>query len=488
MWRFPHCRCLTVIFSHASHDSLTQFEDPVGRAAGLAPDAPAIIHPEGALSYNDLDRFVDGTASAVAARTDASRAGLVPARTWESVVLVLALLRAHRTACLISSRWPRAAVERAVRLVGAAALVTGPDTAGSLVRKGRAGVHNPLAADMPATIVYTTGSTGEPKAALHSMGNLLYSAHGANKAVRLHPGDRWLLTLPLYHVGGLGVVFRCVASGAAVVVARRGSTIGALLRGHRCTHVSLVATQLLRLLREDDRPAPDSLKAMIVGGSGIPQSLLQEAYARGYPVCTTYGLTEMTSQVATLAPGAQPDRLCTAGKVLPYRSVRIGPRGEIQVKGRVLFMGYVTKKGLHRSVDAEGWFTTGDLGCMDADGYLHVRGRTDNMFVSGGENIVPEEIEQALCAISGVERAIVVPVPDETFAARPVAFVAGRNDWPALACALEKRLPRFKIPAFCAWPAAVPYQGIKVSRAALKKLALSKAVPQCSSPKRDYRA
>ncbi len=449
--------------------------DLVALAARRFPHATAILFPGGALSYRDLERYVIGTARALEACAGGPRVGLVPYGTWKSIVLLLALLRARRVACLLSPRWPRSAMERAARQVSAYPLVACTEAIDGLVQKDREGVSvgATYALDAPATIVYTTGAAGEPKAALHSVGNHLHSAQGANAVVPLRPGDRWLLSLPLYHVGGLGIVARCLVAGATIVVPPASEAVGMQIRAYRCTHASLVATQLLRLLREDDRAAPPSLKAVVVGGSSVPQNVLQEAHCRDYPVCTTYGLTEMTSQVATLFPGASPTLLATAGKVLPHRELRIAPDGEIHVRGPVLFQGYVNGGGVHRPLVQDGWFATGDLGYLDADGFLYVEGRKDNLFISGGENIAPEAIERALCAIGGVERAVVVPVPDETFGARPVAFVAGNNRWAHLARELEKTLPRFMIPAFRAWPAFTPHRGMKEDRVALQELAQS---------------
>ena len=449
--------------------------DPVASAARRFPHRVAILFPGGALSYRDLERYVRGTARAIEASAGGPRVGLVPGRTWKSIVLLLALLRARRVTCLLSARWPSSAVERAAQQVSASPLIACTEAIDGLVQQDRGGkpVEATLALDAPATIVYTTGATGEPKAALHSFGNHLHSARGANAVIPLRPKDRWLLSLPMYHVGGLGIVVRCLIAGATIVVPPPEESAGIQLRTFRCTHASLVATQLLRLLREDERAAPPSLKAVVVGGSSVPQNVVQEAHGRDYPVCTTYGLTEMTSQVTTLFPGASPTLLATAGAVLPHREVRIAPDGEIHVRGPVLFQGYVNEDGVHRPLDQDGWFATGDLGYFDADGFLYVEGRKDNMFISGGENIAPEAIERALCAIGGVERAVVVPVPDEIFGARPVAFVAGNSRWAHLARELEKTLPQFMVPAFRAWPALTPHRGMKEDRAALQKLAQS---------------
>ena len=238
----------------------------------------------------------------------------------------------------------------------------------------------------------------------------------------------------------------------------------------------MVATQLYRLIQEDGSKN-ETLKALLLGGSAIPASLLEAAHARGLPVHTSYGLTEMASQVTTTPPGASPAALQTSGLVLPHRQLRIAPDGEIWVRGETLFQGYVEERAVPTSVDASGWFHTGDTGALDEEGYLHVQGRKDNLFISGGENIQPEEIEHALTHLEGVARAVVVPVPDPEFGFRPVAFVQTRAGWQKslsdLGSCLEQSLPRFKIPvAFLPWPEERDRAAMKVDRHVLKTLAL----------------
>jgi O-succinylbenzoic acid--CoA ligase len=193
------------------------------------------------------------------------------------------------------------------------------------------------------------------------------------------------------------------------------------------------------------------------------------ALARGVPVHTSYGLTEMASQVTATPAGASREKLRTAGRVLPHREACVSGEGEILVKGETLFAGYLREDGPDLPLDDGGWFRTGDLGEMDADGYLRVLGRRDNLFVSGGENVRPEEIEEALLRIPGVEEAVVVPVPDAEFGHRPVAFVRLSGAAGDIAGALGPVLPRFKIPkTFHDWEGAA---GMKPDRAALKERA-----------------
>jgi len=417
-----------------------------------------------------------------------SRVALHLPKDERYVALVLALIRAGHVACPVSDRLPPRGVARLLERAACSALISEDQ---ELLRTAGAGLRRPapealleevsqdlsdrsesidIPQERPTTIIFTSGSTGAPKAALHTFGNHYHSALGSNINIALRPGDRWLHSLPLHHVGGLSILFRCLLAKATVALPEPGDPLGKAIAGLGATHVSLVSTQLSRLLREN--AALGGLEAVLMGGGPVPPSLVDEALARGLPLHTSYGLTEMASQVTTTPPGARPEQLRTAGRVLPKREVSISERGEILVRGETLFAGYVEGEELDRPLDPEGWFHTGDLGELDEYGYLRVGGRMDNLFISGGENIQPEEIEEALCRLEGVDEAVVVPVPDEEFGARPVAFVRMNDGDPRdLARELEPVLPRYKIPiSFHPWPEEAR-RGIKADRVALSELA-----------------
>ena len=466
---------------------------PLRSAALASPGAPAIVGPGGAITYAELDRRVT-SAEAEIRGLDldyGARVALYLPKSADYIALLLALIRAGHVACPLSTRLPRAGV---APLLGKAACRAMISDSGDLdladvralrpetLLESHMGKESPplsdpprLALDRPATVVFTSGSTGEPKAALHAFGNHYLSAEGSNANIPLAPEDRWLHSLPLYHVGGLSIVFRCLLAGAAVALPEPDATLGEAIAKTGATHVSLVSTQLLRLLREERFDA-SSLKAILLGGGPMPATLLGEAVSRALPVYASYGLTEMASQVTATRRGATREELQTAGRPLPYREVGISGDGEILVRGETLFAGYLDGDRLDLPLDEDGWFHTKDLGEFDENGNIRVRGRKDNLFISGGENVQPEEIEEALIRLEGIEEAVVVPVSDEEFGRRPVAFVRtdGRDVEPEdLARELELRLPRYKIPlSFYDWPEDVPQGRVKVDRAFFREHAL----------------
>lgn len=465
---------------------------PLYEASLISRHEPAIVSGDQVMLYHELDEF------ATRAAMNLEEAGVAPGERialflpngWQYAALIFGLLRRRAVACPINTRLPREAVLDQLRRIGCSRIIAkvsvpgDPGLAGFdvldpddllIYREGVGGDHDwHLALEDPATIVFTSGSSGQPKAALLGYGNHYYSARGANANIRLGSRDCWLLSLPLYHVGGLGVLFRCVLAGATMAIPEGDESIERAQERYGVTHLSVVATQLHRLLHSADVPATfSSLKAILLGGSAVSPALLAESQRRHWPVYMSYGLTETASQVCTMSPASPPAKRMTSGLPLRHREVRINAGGEIEVRGPILFQGYVEGAQVERPFDAGGWFATGDLGSLDAEGYLTVQGRKDNMFVSGGENIQPEEIERLLTSMREVEEAVVVSVPHEEFGERPVAFVRWAGDAvpdDIVGERLARVLPAFKIPdAFLAWPAQSP--GMKSSRAALQALA-----------------
>ncbi len=217
------------------------------------------------------------------------------------------------------------------------------------------------------------------------------------------------------------------------------------------------------------------LKAILLGGGAIPERLIEQCIALKLPIHVSYGSTEMSSQITTTAVDEAPEKLFTAGKLLPYRELKIATNGEILVRGETLFAGYVQGERLRLPLGENGWFGTGDIGELTEDGYLIVQGRKDHMFISGGENIHPEEIERELLKYPGIEEAVVVPVPDVEFGSRPVAFIRWQKapgaDIAPLTAHLRQNLSGLKIPIrFFNWREEKG-ERIKPDRRALRQLA-----------------
>ena len=461
-------------------------------------DQPLIVTADCRLSYHQIQRYVSETIHRLKKQgiEEGERMAILAQNNMAYVILLLAFWRMGVVAVPMSTRWPRKQILQNLRAIEATGIITPKESAPFQTLPEMRHVfmedliqfqYHPSYEwnreshkqwqDRDATIIFTSGSSGKPKAVLHTLGNHIFSALGSNRNIPVEQADRWILSLPLYHVGGLAIIFRVILGGGALVIPVPGSSLEENIRELQVTHVSMVSTQLYRLLRDfGNETNLSGLKVVLIGGGAIPDHLMREGIKRGLPVFKSYGSTEMASQVTTTHPNDAPEKLFTSGRVLDYRDMQIAEDGEILLKGETLFRGYVEEGAVVKAIDEMGWFHSGDIGCLDEYGHLHVTGRKDNMFISGGENIQPEEIEENLTRIEGVEEAIVVPVKDEEFGFRPAAFLKMAHDYQLqhkrIKEFLEDKLPRFKIPAhFFLWPKEWDQSPLKPDRKALKEIA-----------------
>lgn len=315
--------------------------------------------------------------------------------------------------------------------------------------------------------IFTSGSSGTPKAVLHRVANHLASARGSASFTPVDQNSGWLLSLPLFHIGGYAIPFRIFLAGGRVILDDAPQSLAERLEQQVISHLSLVPTQLWRLLQAGFTPQRTQLRELLLGGAAIPAPLVARMVALGLTPKVSYGLSEMASQVCTGIPTAPG----VVGKPLPGREVRVVD-GEIQLRGDTLFCGYLSNGKVAPALNDEGWFATRDRGHFNADGALVVEGRLDNGFISGGENIQPEAIEQRLVDHPSIAQSLVVPVPHSEWGERPVAFI----DWhgeavseQALNSWVREALPGFMVPdAWLVWPPGV---GFKPSRKQFAELA-----------------
>ncbi|ELU09806.1 hypothetical protein CAPTEDRAFT_114256, partial [Capitella teleta] len=318
-------------------------------------------------------------------------------------------------------------------------------------------------------LIATSGTTGIPKAVAHSYKNHYFSALGSMHTLPLSYGDTWLLSLPLFHVGGLAIVMRCLLAGATMTLLdnkpERKLNLDEVLVRHRLTHLSLVNTQLFRLIQSGLSLYDVGVRYILLGGGVASPRLLEKVKAQGVSVLTTYGMTEMASQICTGEP-LFTDSGVTSGAVLPWREVRLSD-GEILVRGETLAKGYYESGAITSLSDSRGWFHTGDKGLW-FNGQIQICGRMDNMLISGGENIHPEEIEQALLTLPEIVQAVVVSMADPEFGMRPVAYVQtvdGTLNEPFTKERLAGKIAKFKVPVHVRlFPEQIAESGIKINR------------------------
>ena len=274
----------------------------------------------------------------------------------------------------------------------------------------------------------------------------------------------WLLSLPLYHVSGQGIVWRWLYAGATLVLPKEDfyQSIGEV------SHVSLVPTQLQRWFDYlVEHPQSIHTQAALLGGTQIPVKLTQALNELGIRSYSGYGMTEM----ASTAFAKQSDGKIGVGQPLLGREFKL-VNEEVWLKGAGLAMGYWRNGCVDPLTNVEGWFQTKDKGQW-LDDELVIQGRLDNMFISGGENIQPEEIEKVIAQSDLVKQVFVLPKHDEEFGHRPVAIVEFHTSFnesavESLNVFLQGRLERFKQPvAYYELPKDLIQGAIKISRKAL---------------------
>ena len=274
--------------------------------------------------------------------------------------------------------------------------------------------------------------------------------------------DKWLCTVPIFHISGYSILMRSQIYGMPVILhsSFEGKKVVEDIRHYQITIMSVVSTMLRRVLDElGSGKLPDSFRCMLLGGGPAPLPLLEACLDKEIPVFQTYGMTETSSQFATLSPEYSIERLGSAGKALFPNQIRIvdgngqdvplGTEGEILVKGPNVTIGYLNRPDVTADKIQDKWLHTGDIGYLDSDGFLYVLDRRSDLIISGGENIYPAEIEGVLLSYPGVADAGVIGAADEKWEQVPVAFIV-KNDpgvsEEALLALCEEKLAKYKLP------------------------------------------
>ncbi len=344
-------------------------------------------------------------------------------------------------------------------------------------------------AQAPALLVYTSGTTGRPKGAVHTQSHLLANMAMAAQVQGLQPADRVLTVLPLFHVGGLCIqTLPALYAGASVLLLARFDPTDTLtaLAHDRPTLTLQVPATLKALTEHPLWPGTplESLRAVWAGSSTLPTPLIEAFHARGVPVCNVYGATETGPFSIALPASHARQRVGSCGWPTPGTEIRlqavntpaapvgVGEIGEVLVRGPNVVQHYWPGQP---ACDAEGWFHSGDLARCDADGSYTVVGRAKDMIISGGENIYPAEIEQLLADVPGVAEVAVVGLPDPRWGETVVAVLVRRPDAAGRALdptqlheTLQGRLARYKQPRRYVFRGELPKTALgKVQKQAL---------------------
>jgi long-chain acyl-CoA synthetase len=462
------------------------------------------------VSFADLDRMAMAVARALLARgfRRGERIAILSANRSEYLAAYCGIMRAGLVAVPVNYRFPAATIAFILRDCGARLVFCDPARRGQcppelpVVTFGADGGEGfpafldsgPFDAvtarpDEPAMFLYTSGSTGTPKGVV-----LSHQSHIWVVATRLEAQDiasqRFLVAAPLYHMNALAVSMLACAGHATIVLLPQfaaAAYIEAIAR-HRCTFLTAVPPMIAMMLREHDllaRTDVSSVQFVRMGSAPVSEGLMQ-ALHRALPaakVTNAYGTTEAGPVVFGPHPRGLPQPEASVGYPHPKVAVRLvdggdqaAAQGELEMKCPAMMLGYHNRPDLPVPITADGFYRTGDVFRRDADGFHYFLGRTDDMFVSGGENIYPGDVERMLERHPGVAQATVVPIDDDIKGTKPVAFVIAKNGVPVDAEEIKRfalaNAPAYQHPRFVWFVDRLPLSTTnKIDRAALMKMA-----------------
>ena len=458
-------------------------EDLVSHRERTTPEAIALIDAETgeAWTYREYSRRVDRFAPALAELGD--RVGVLLDTRPAAATVFFAAMRTGTTLVPLSVRETAPELAAKARQTDLEAVICDHDTeevalevadtvhsidepqddrVDPLHRDGNGEQRTEpalLEADDVHLIMFTSGTSGEPKAVPLTVGNLVASATASAFRLGVDPDDQWLCCLPTYHMGGLAPIVRSALYGTTVVIQREfdPEETARILTEYDVTGVSLVPTMVKRLLEAGWSP-DDALRFVLLGGAPATEDLIEACREAGVPVCPTYGMTETASQIATTTPEEAVSSPGTVGSPLvgtevtivdqKGRALEAGETGEVVVSGPTVTPGYLDEEATKAAFD-DGGLHTGDVGYRDEAGRLWVTGRLSDRIVTGGENVDPGEVSDVLCGHPDLEAATVVGLPDPEWGERVAALVVPEEDCPAVEDVLEHcdgQLAGFKRP------------------------------------------
>ena len=411
------------------------------KQAATQPNQIAIDDGNERLSFAELKKQVEVLVGKIDHLNPGSRVGLLATNTLMSYKLALAIMCSGRTIVWLNWRLAGEELERQIKDSGLQLCLvenslwrsgmTNPFKSYSafLITNADPGELIPVfKSDWVASIMYTSGTTGKPKGVLQTFGNHFYSAVSSALNLGLSSADKWLCVAPIFHISGFSIIMRGLIYGMTVRLVEkfRAEEIERILANETVTIMSVVPFMLKKLIQQQNKTNThynSAFRCMLLGGGTIDRETLEICLQRSIPVVQCYGMTETCSQIVALRSVDALLKLGSVGQPLFSTQLKLSKDGEILLKTPALTPGYLNLPNKLPSKMIDGWYRTGDIGHLDKEGYLYIDGRADEMLISGGENIFPQEVEQVYQRYPQINEVAVVGQNYSVWGQVPVAFV-----------------------------------------------------------------
>ncbi|OYS57809.1 o-succinylbenzoate--CoA ligase [Limosilactobacillus reuteri] len=436
------------------------------KQAATLPNQIAIDDGNERLSFAELKKQVEVLVGKIDHLNPGSRVGLLATNTLMSYKLALAIMCSGRTIVWLNWRLAGEELERQIKDSGLQLCLvenslwrsgmTNPFKSYSafLITSADPGELIPVfKSNWVASIMYTSGTTGKPKGVLQTFGNHFYSAVSSALNLGLSSADKWLCVAPIFHISGFSIIMRGLIYGMTVRLVEkfRAEEIERILANETVTIMSVVPFMLKKLIQQQNKTNThynSAFRCMLLGGGTIDRETLKTCLQRSIPVVQCYGMTETCSQIIALRSADALLKLGSVGQPLFSTQLKLSKDGEILLKTPALTPGYLNLPEKLPSKMIDGWYRTGDIGYLDKEGYLYIDGRADEMLISGGENIFPQEVEQVYQRYPQINEVAVVGQTDPVWGQVPVAFVVSdrRLSTTKLMNYGYEHLARYKVP------------------------------------------
>lgn len=411
------------------------------KQAATQPNQIAIDDGNERLSFAELKKRVEVLVGKIDHLNPGSRVGILATNTLMSYKLSLAIMCSGRTIVWLNWRLAGEELERQIKDSGLQLCLvenslwrsgmTDPFKSYSafLITSADPGELIPVfKSNWVASIMYTSGTTGRPKGVLQTFGNHFYSSVSSALNLGLSSADKWLCVAPIFHISGFSIIMRGLIYGMTVRLVEkfRAEELERILANETVTIMSVVPFMLKKLIQQQNKTNThynSAFRCMLLGGGTIDRETLEACLQRSIPVVQCYGMTETCSQIVALRSADALLKLGSVGQPLFSTQLKLSKDGEILLKTPALTPGYLNLPDKLPSKMIDGWYRTGDIGHLDKEGYLYIDGRADEMLISGGENIFPQEVEQVYQRYPQINEVAVVGQNDSVWGQVPVAFV-----------------------------------------------------------------